>query len=70
MLEFRMSCAMLFLGFQAEQLYMDEQRSLVDEAELTNLQLKGLLHYFGLDFAETSESLVDGIDALVRLQRS
>jgi hypothetical protein len=47
-----------------------EEQSLVAEAELTNLQLKGLVHYFGMDYAETSESLVEGIEALTKLQRS
>lgn len=41
-----------------------------EEIELTNLQLKGLVRYFGIDSAETSGSLVEGIDALVTLQRS
>lgn len=49
---------------------MEEQRSLVAEAELTNLQLEGLVHYFGMDYAETSECLVEGIEALNKLQRS
>lgn len=70
MFELYTSCATLLLGFQTVQRYMEEQESLVAEAELTNLQLEGLVHYFGMDYAETSESLVEGIDALVRLQRS
>jgi hypothetical protein len=69
MFELYTLCATLLLGFQAVQRCMEEQESLV-EAELTNLQLEGLVHYFGMDYAETPESLVEGIDALVRLQRS
>jgi hypothetical protein len=65
-----MPCATFLLGFQAVRPYMEEKESLVADDELTNLQLKGLVHYFGMDYAETSESLVEGIDALVRLQRS
>ncbi|HKU48481.1 MAG TPA: hypothetical protein VJP79_00900 [Nitrososphaera sp.] len=41
-----------------------------EETELTTTQLNDLVHYFGLDSSETPESLVEGIDVLVRLQRS
>ena len=42
----------------------------MEEVELSNTQLNRLVHYFGIDSADTSESLVEGIDALIKLQRS
>jgi hypothetical protein len=40
-----------------------------EEVELTSAQLGGLVHYFGIDSAETPESLLEGVDALAKLQR-
>ena len=42
----------------------------MEEVELSNTQLNRLVHYFGIDSDDTSESLVEGIEALIKLQRS
>jgi hypothetical protein len=61
---------MTLLGFQHLHKSMYCQSNQEPENELSNSQLSELVHYFGIDSADSSESLVEGIDALVKLQRS
>ena len=41
-----------------------------DDGELSGAEIDGLIEYFGIDLADNSESLVQGIKTLVRLARS
>jgi hypothetical protein len=61
---------MMLLGYQHLQKSMPCRTDREAEIELSSSQLNGLVHYFGIDSADTLESLVEGIDALVKLQRS
>ena len=47
-----------------------DQLNRSEDAGLSGIQLDSLVHYFGIDSSETAESLVAGINTLVRLQRS
>ena len=48
---------------------IDDDNHDVDD-ELSGEEIDGLIQYFGIDSADTSESLVQGVKALLGLSRS
>jgi hypothetical protein len=59
-----------------DQIFRSDNNTMVktdnrdDDGELSGAEIDGLIEYFGIDLADNSESLVQGIKTLVRLALS